>query len=327
MTPNLLSALDTRSLSGDGIFRIRPGNDIYRILAAAEAWGPGAVVVFWPGEYELHETFEFRNIAAILGFGINVTRFKRFGQTIFRSVWKYAEQNHAPRIGGFNIQNMVPDTEPAIEIGGSQNLSMTGIYSWGSPGDLVRFVNAEPTESQPLGKPFGTWTENICMDLIIISGPRKAGISFRVADGQRRFQSFSNFKSGMIQIALTEPGSVGIEMEDHVLFYSARLAAKFNIELSAQGNATCIKVGPYCTVAANHYEMYVEGVPLRDEDGNIIRSAGRRIHLDPTSRVTGTGTFWRQDPSAIDDWITPGMTWDHKPGGFVENGILKDQIS
>lgn len=322
----ILTSLDTRGISGEGVFRVRPHMNVMSILRAAEAWGPGSWVVFYPGEYEFRETFEFYNIAAIVGFGINSVRFKRWENTIFKSVWKYAEWQAAPRLGGFNIQNMVDTDEPALELGGAQNICLSDIFSWG-PGGLVRFVNAEAVENPPLGKPFGTWTENIVMRRIIVSGPKLSAISFRVEDPNRRFQSFSNFKSEMIQIALSEPGSIGIDMGDHTHFYSGHLAAKFNIEASAQGLATCLKIGPQSNVLCNHYEMYVEGVPLRDVEGFILAKAGLRIDLDPTARMTGTGSFWRQDPAAVSDLIVAGTTWDGREAGFIQDGILKDQIA
>jgi hypothetical protein len=307
----ILSALNTRPISPpDGIFHIRPTWDVYRILGEAELF-ENSVVVFWPGTYDLRGTFEFRNIGKIMGWGSKQTRFRRYGQTLFKGVWPYATMDRSPHIGGFSIQNKVSTSEPAIELGGQQNIHIEDIYSWDAPADVLCFTNMDPVDNPPLGHPFGTWTENITLERIVIYGPKSAGIRFRVTDPQRRFQSFSNFR-GNGQLTLTQPGSNGIFCEDHVLIYGGYFGFKFNLDDQANGQAVCFGVGPDCNIVSNEWNSFVEG-------------RGFRVSLRPSSRITGHGRFTRQNPAHTADNISAGSTWDGKPSGYVEDGILEDQ--
>src|SRR5687767_3994524 len=116
-----LTSSDTRPRTNDGVFQIRVGNDPLAIFQAAEAWsiknGVGAWVQFMPGVFDIWFSFEFFHIARIIGCGIGSTRLRRhLSATIFKSVWDFPMQDHSPVIGGFEIENMVETSEPAIEI-------------------------------------------------------------------------------------------------------------------------------------------------------------------------------------------------------------------
>lgn len=300
-----------------GIFLIWPGWNIIEHLTIAEAWskknGVGASVYLMPGVHEWRECFYFFHIGSIRGFGIKSTRVRRYGNGLLKSVWDFPMQDHSPEISGFEIENMVATSEPAIELGGQQNAVVGEISSVGKSADLIYVTNATPTDNPPAGRPWGCWTENLTLRFpVVIYGPKTAGIRLRVTDGQKRGQSFSRFH-GAAQITLVDPGSIGVDFESHCHVYSGEMRFKFNGDDASLGQAICMNVGPECNITDNFYDSFVEG-------------RGIRIRVAPSARVTGHGQFTRQLAEHSRDEITPGQNWKGLPAGYVEWGILRDQI-
>jgi hypothetical protein len=327
MTTTLTSS-DTRPRTNDGIFQIRPGDNYEAIFQRAEEWSRikeiGACVMFMPGDFTFLLTNEFYHIGSIIGHGIGITRLNRLAQTLFKSLWKFPNISHAPVIGGFDIHNLVETEEPAIVLGGSQNIQISDVYSWGKPADFLRLENAEPVQP-PTGRPFGTWTENVMLRRIVIYGPKRAGITFRNSSPEMKQQSFSNFKSDMVQITLTEPGSKAVDFESHIHAYSSEFRFKINVDGSCNGDAVGVNVGPECNNTGNFWHSFIEGVPLYGPNNEVIRPAGYRIKVAPSARVLGHGKFYRQLESHTPDWITPGVNYRGEQAGRVQAGILEDE--
>jgi len=326
---NLITATDARVISGGRIFRIHGGQNLYDILRLAEKVF-GSIVIFDPGSFEMPDLFEYENISAIVGAPKCQSCLVRYGNGIFKSVQKYAHTDIRREVGDFSILDKAETSLGALEFGGSQGGHVHDIFTAGAAADLLQLTNAEPVENPPLGHAFGTWTENWTVERIMISSCNQGAIRTKVLDGQRRFQSFCNLNLLNIQMGLIIPGCIGVDFGDHSNAYCGHFGFKFNIEQSAIDPsgiitpATCINVQNNCTIHGA-WDSYVEGNPIRNEEGNVITPAGRRIAVHPTARVTGHGKFYRQDPEAITDLLTPGVTWDGKAGGLVEDGILADQ--
>src|SRR5687768_5420082 len=324
-----ITRTNTRETSvPEGLFFIRPGNDVYGTMARADDWseehGIGASVFFMPGVYDIETPIDFWHIGHIAGYGIKSTRIRRHGNTLWRSLWRYPNIDAAPCISGFEVENMVATDEPAIILGSCQNAVVENCYSWGQPADLLRLENAEPVQP-PEERPLGTWTENVMLRRVIIYGPKRAGISFRNSSPEMKQQSFSNFKSDMVQITLVEPGSVAVNFESHIHAYSSEFRFKINVDGSCNGDAIGVNVGPECNNAGNFWHSFIEGVPLYGQNNEVIRPAGYRIKVDPSARVLGHGKFYRQLESHTPDLIAPGVNYRGEPAGRVQAGLLEDE--